>query len=54
MVVIIFFGWENDDKLLNFYNFCLWYEIDVKEYGVEEVEKFMVGFEVKDMVRWFE
>lgn len=53
-VAITFSGRENDDKLLNSYNSCPRYEIDVKEHGVEEVEKFMAGPEVKDTVRRLE
>lgn len=53
-VAIEFAGREKDDKLLNSYKACPRYEIDVKEHGLQEVEKFMEGPEVKNVTRRLE
>ena len=53
-MAIEFAGREKDDKLLNSYKACPRYEIDVKEHGLQEVEKFMEGPEVKNVTRRLE
>lgn len=53
-VAIEFAGRKKDDKLLNSYNACPRYEIDVKEHGLQEAEKFNEGPEVKNVTRRLE
>lgn len=52
-VAITFSGREND-KLLSSYKWCPRYEIDVEEHGVEEVEKFIKGPELRNLTKRLE
>ena len=52
-VAITFSGREND-RLLSSYKWCPRYEIDVEEHGVEEVEKFVEGPQMKNLTRQIE
>lgn len=52
-VAITFSGREND-RLLSSYKWCPRYEIDVEEHGVEEIERFVKGPEIKNVTKQLE
>lgn len=53
-VAISFTGRENNDKLLSSDDSCPRYEVDVKEHGVAEVENFMKGPEIQNVIKRLE
>ena len=50
-VAIAFSGHEDNDKLLSSYDSCPRYEVDVKEHGMAEVEKFNEGSEIRNLTK---